>query len=47
MEDSRVQMQMQVDIDALGREATALGVEIDGMEGWEALRVAIVDSAEK
>lgn len=39
-EDDRVRLQMQTDVEALGLEATALGVEIESNEAFKRLRAA-------
>lgn len=46
-DDSKVKLQMQLDIDALGKDAMTLGVDVAESQAFEALRSAIVDSAEE
>lgn len=47
MDDSKVKMQMLLDVDSLGKDAGTLGVDVTDNIAFEALRNAIVDTAEE
>lgn len=44
-EEDRVKMQMQLDVQTLGKDAEALGVDIEGSEAFASLRNATADTA--
>lgn len=46
-EDDKVKMQMQLDIDQLGKEALTVGVDVGKMGAWEALRNATEDQGKE
>lgn len=47
VDDSKVKMQMLLDVDSLGKDARTLGVDVTDNIAFEALRNAIVDTAEE